>query len=527
MSKLQSTKELIKKSYHKWAVEYHYHIPLPILKQHISKFFHESSNIAKYSSRFLNPNDMEEYHAWLKIQKYEEHFPIPDITFVGRREQFDCFGLPYICMNELDVSKIDSEYIGIVGDSVSFYPEMKQYLGACTGYDLCYFDHDTEHCDPVCKPDFSYDTLRSFNYIGTFFIVKRERIAQFSSGWNPYLWLLHLSDQTMQVGHVEKILYSEEKFHSEKETLRQYFKEKNVNVEIRQSKDLVACDVKYLLDGQPLVSIMIPTKDRSDLLRVCITSILKSSYSNYEIIIGDNNSEKQETFDYFSELEKNHDNIHICKIKGPFNFSAINNEMRRQSHGSYLLMLNNDTEVVTTDWLERMVGYCQNKGVGSVGAQLFYENDKIQHAGVIIGKGGSAAHRYYRCEKDVQDYLYTLQASNNVSSNTAACLMVKASVWDEVEGLNESLSVQYNDVDFSLRMLEKGYRHVFLPSVQLYHYESISRGLDQDKAGAERSIQEIHYFQETWKKYIQHDPNYNDNFDKNYDYQLIVGSGSN
>ena len=286
--------------------------------------------------------------------------------------------------------------------------------------------------------------------------------------------------------------------------------------------------VSYPLVGTPLVSIMIPTKDGKEDLQRCINSIYhKSTYKNFEIVIIDNNSEKEETFEYFETLKKEHDNITIQRLEIPFNFSKLNNEAVNISKGEYVVLLNNDTEIITENWLEKMLSYAQRDNVGSVGVKLYYGDGTIQHGGVISGKGGGFAHRYYRKPHDEIGYMHTLDIPNDVVGCTAACLMLSKKKYLEVGGMNEELTVQFNDVDLAIKLLNQGYYNVFLPDVELYHYESKSRGIDKNKDAVNRFFDEVKYAEEHYGEWLEHDPYYNDNFDKNYDYMLKVGTGSN
>lgn len=533
MSKLKSIGGLIKKSYQKWAVEYHYRIPMPVLKMYVHKFFHESANIQKYDARYYDPENVEEYHKWLSLQEYEKTDTVfNDITVIGEDLDSSMYKpLKVQNMSILDLDCISTSYVCISHKEITVYPELFGYLKYCEGKDLLYFDHD--HLvngirkDPVLKPDLAYDTLRGINYIGNLFLVRKELLKEFDGmPINAYAWLLRLTEKKIKVIHIEKILYADSyNKKDEVETAREYL---GTKADMEVLKDGIGRKVYYRLNGTPKVSIMIPTRDGADVLKTCIDSIYeKTSYSNFEIIIGDNNSEKEETFDYFKEIQEEHSNIRIVRIESPFNFSYINNRMAETATGDYLLLLNNDTSVITSDWLEKMLSYASQKHVGSVGVRLWYPDGTIQHGGVIIGKGGAAAHRYYRCEQETKGYQYTLDIPNDVSCCTAACLMTGRECWKELNGMNETLTVQFNDVDYALRLLQHGYYNVFLPDVELYHYESKSRGIDKDPEAVKRFMSEVNYAKKEWAHQIQHDPFYNDNFDKNYDYKLIVGTGSN
>lgn len=525
---------LIKKAFYIWAVQYHFVIPKEILKTYIHKFKHESENISKYGQRFYNPGNSEEYNKWLGMQSYQNTSTLfTDITFVGKKAcDLNANGLASVCMEKMDTSRIRTSYVCLCGEGVHLYPPFFSYLDDIVGNDVVYMDHDMyvdgKRSEPVCKPDFSYHTLRGFNYIGNLVIIRTELLKQFDGKEiNIYRYLLELSDQSVKWKHISKILYGDKDSDIfDVYALKQYVDEHKLECQLVMNKNCAY--MKYPVIGNPLVSIMIPTKDGIDDLKKCIDSIYaKSTYKNFEIVIVDNNSEKEETFTYFKELQEKHDNVSVHSLKIPFNFSIINNRAVEWSHGDYVILMNNDTEVVTCDWLEKMLSYCERENVGSVGVKLYYGDGTIQHGGVITGKGGGFAHRYYRKPHDEKGYLHTLEVPNDVACCTAACLMVSKKKYLEVGGMNEELSVQFNDVDLGLKLTEKGYFNVFLPDVELYHYESKSRGIDKDKAAVERYVNEVKYAEEHYAQWLEHDPFYNDNFDKNYDYMLKVGTGSN
>ena len=533
--KIKAMFGLVKKSLYVWVVQYHFVIPPVILKRYIHKFRHEGSNISRYGNRFYNPMVPEEYNTWLSFQTYEEKKPFTDITFIGRAVWTPQDGIiSNEPMHVLDLKDVHTEYVCIAEAKVSFYEQFFSYLNECVKYDVLYFDHDTikdnVRCNPVLKPDYSYNTLRGYNYIGNCWVVKTDLLEQFEGQpWNPYRWLLELSEQNRSFGHVQKILYSDTKEDKdESDTVRQYLRNHDIKADVTVNPDGISHTVMYALKEKPLISILIPTKDGLDVLKTCVDSIFeKTTYENYEIIIADNRSEKEETFAWFDTVQKEHDNVHVIRVDTPFNFSLINNRMAEAAHGDYYVLLNNDTSVVTEDWLEKMLSYAQRDNVGSVGVMLWYPDGTIQHGGVVMGKGGGVAHRYYRCPHDQKGYLYTLEMPNDVICCTAACLMTSRKCWEQMHGLNEELTVQFNDVDYGLRLLKAGYFNVFLPNVELIHYESKSRGIDLDKEAVKRYTSEVEWVQKTYAYEIQHDPFYNDNFDKNYDYQLVVGTGSN
>lgn len=522
-SKLSAKLNLIKKALYVWAVQYHFVIPKEILQMYIRKFRHESDNIDQYDNRFFDPNDREEYRKWLSYQTYKgSEEPFSEVSFLQEEKT-------------LSLKDINTEYVCLMGSGVSFYDEINGYLGECQKYDVLYFDHDHQdkdgnRCDPVIKPEFSYNTLRGFNYIGNCAVVRTELLQQFEGEpWNLYRWLLELSDQDVRFGGIQKVLYCDQAEETDdSETVTEYFRDNRIAADVYQNPDGVSHTVSYEVQGNPKVSVIIPTRDGRDVLKVCIDSIFaKTTYPNYEIIIADNGSEKEETLSYFREIQAEHDNIKVVRLDCPFNFSYINNRAVEQSSGYYIVLLNNDTSVETPDWLEKMLGYAQRDNVGSVGIRLWYPDGTIQHGGVIVGKGGAAAHRYYRCAHDEKGYMHTLDVPNDVACCTAACLMTSRRLWDRLGGLNEDLTVQFNDVDFGLRLYEAGYFNVFMPNVEMIHYESKSRGIDKKKEAVKRFFSEVNWFNDTYGQYIEHDPFYSDSFDKNYDYKLKAGTGSN
>ena len=264
-----------------------------------------------------------------------------------------------------------------------------------------------------------------------------------------------------------------------------------------------------------MISIIIANKDHTEDLKRCITSILgKSTYENFEIIVVENNSTERAIFDYYEELKEN-EKIRVITFEGEFNYSAVNNLGARHARGEYLLLLNNDTQVITVNWMEELLMYAQRSDVGAAGGKLYYANKTIQHAGVVLGLGAhrTAGHSHYGQHRDNLGYMGRLCYAQDVSAVTGACLMVKKSLFEEVGGLDEGFAISLNDVDFCLKLREKGYLNVFTPFAELYHLESVSRGLDDGGEKAERYNQESERFREKWKEVLRAgDPYYNPNF---------------
>jgi GT2 family glycosyltransferase len=250
-------------------------------------------------------------------------------------------------------------------------------------------------------------------------------------------------------------------------------------------------------------------------LKRCITSIQeKSTYDNFEIIVVENNSITDDIFKYYEEL-KQYRNVRVITYEGEFNYSKINNFGAAQTTGEYLLLLNNDTQVITLDWIEELLMYAQRKDVGAVGAKLFYADKTIQHAGVVLGLGAhrTAGHSHYRVAYNNLGYMGKLCYAQNVMAVTGACLMIRKSLFDELGGLDETFAVSLNDVDLCIRAWKAGYLNVFTPFAELYHYESVSRGLDDQGEKAKRYDRESALFRSRWKDLLkQGDPYYNPNF---------------
>jgi GT2 family glycosyltransferase len=263
------------------------------------------------------------------------------------------------------------------------------------------------------------------------------------------------------------------------------------------------------------VTLIIPTRNRFELLERCVESIYrKTTYPNFELIIVDNQSDETTTLNYLTELERDR-GVKVLRYDAPFNFSAINNFAVRHVRGEIIGLMNNDLEIITPDWLNEMVGHATRPEIGAVGAKLYYPDNRIQHAGVILGLNGNPGVAGHRYEK--RPHGYTGEASRavlcqNLSAVTAACLLLRRHVFEEVGGFDEkNLTVAFNDVDLCLRIEEKGYRNLWTPYAELYHHESASRGLDDTPDNFERSEKECDYMRRRWGQLLAHDPAHNQN----------------
>ena len=399
----------------------------------------------------------------------------------------------------------------------------------------------SEHFQPFMKPDFNKDLLRSNNYICHFFVAEKqlvEEVGGFRGAFNgaqDYDLILRCTEKAEHITHIPRILYHWRvhkastadnpaskmyAFDAGKRAIEEHLKRCGETGVVSHTKDLGFYRVQYQMSGNPLVSIIIPNKDHVDMLDKCLRSIQKSSYRNYEVIIVENNSVEEATFDYYKKIAS--DRIRVVYWEGIFNYSAINNFGAKAAKGDYLLLLNNDVEVITENWLEELLSNCQRPDVGIVGAKLYYPDDTVQHAGIIIGIGGVAGNVFVGLPRKFTGYFHKASIQQDLSAVTAACMMVKRSVYEEMGGLEEKLQVAFNDVDFCLRVRKAGYLVVFDPYVELYHYESKTRGAENTKEKVRRFQTEIEYMRSHWLDLLKKgDPMYNPNLTlTKWDYSL-------
>lgn len=408
------------------------------------------------------------------------------------------------------------------------------------GADFIYTDENTfseeprDAYNPHFKPDFSPDTLRSYNYICHLSAFSRElldSVGYFRSeydGSQDYDLILRLIEKAKKVFHIRKILYYWRAHKNSvaqdvgakpytvtaaKKALAAHLERCGLKGEVLDSSVPTTYHIKYEIDGNPLISVIIPNKDHTDDLDICLKSLYeKSSYKNFEVIIVENNSTEKETFEYYEAIAQKHGNIKIVKWEGNFNYSAINNFGVNYAKGEFILLLNNDVEIINGSCLEEMLMFAQRKDVGAVGAKLYYSDDTVQHAGVILGLGGTAGHAHKHFGRSHPGYMARASIAQNLSACTAACLMMRRDVFDEVGGFDESFEVAFNDVDLCMKIRKKGYLVVFTPYAELYHYESKSRGNDSTPEKLERFRGEIDRFKEKWQKQLDDgDPYYNPN----------------
>lgn len=385
------------------------------------------------------------------------------------------------------------------------------------------------------KPDYGPDFIRGINFICHFSVFSKElleKAGRFRSefdGSQDHDMILRLTSKAENIVHIPKILYYwrshpnsvagsiEAKTYAIDAGIRAVqtnLDEQGIKAKVSRCETFpTAYRIKYDILSYDKVSIIIPNKNHLDDLALCINSILtKSTYPNFEIVIVDNGSNDPELFEYYDELKKDSRFV-ICSLDIPFNYSKLNNFAAKKASGKYFILLNNDIEIITPEWIEEMLMYVQRDDVGICGAKLYYPDNTIQHAGVIVGLGGVAGHCFGGFNRNDNGYLCHLVCAQELSAVTAACLMIKASVFEEVNGLDEdNFKVAYNDVDLCLKVREKGLLVVWTPYAEAYHYESKSRGYEDTPEKQKRFIAEQNYFKTKWADFLKKgDPYYNPN----------------
>lgn len=407
--------------------------------------------------------------------------------------------------------------------------------------DMVYTDENTftkEPSDAYCphyKPDFSPDLLRSYNYICHFTVFRKSLLERTGGGFRSafdgsqdYDMILRLSEVAEHIVHIPKILYYWRAHKNSvasdisakpytlvaaKKALAEHLQRCGLKGDVLDSAVPSTYRVRYEIQGVPKITIVIPNMDHIDILDQCINSVeRRSTYRNYEILIVENNSRKAETFRYYDLIRQIYSNIRVIRWEKEFNYSRINNFAIEHADGDYILLLNNDIEILTPDWMQEMLMFAQRRDVGAVGMMLYYPDDTVQHAGVILGIGGIAGHSHKYYHRGDYGYMSRLSLAQNLTAVTAASMMMRRDVFEEVGGFDETLAVAFNDVDLCMKIRSKGYLIVFTPYAEAYHYESKSRGFEDTKEKQMRFRGERDYFDEKWKKELEAgDPYYNPN----------------
>ncbi len=397
-------------------------------------------------------------------------------------------------------------------------------------HDFIYTDSDNVdesmmvYLNPQFKPDLSIDLLRSYNYIGKSFIVKSNILLQIKDDYiNKYDLIFKCIEKSESIYHIPKVLLHEFSVGYEHDQnkdniiIKQHLERVDEDGEVIYDKERNGHRVIYDLNEKPLVSIVIANKDHVSDLDNCITSIMtKSVYKNIEFVIVENNSTEDDTFTYYEKIKKQNSNVSVIKWNGEFNYSAINNFGVKNSKGEYILLLNNDTELISEDGIEDMLRICSRRDVGIAGAKLLYKDNTVQHAGVILGYDKYASHAFIGMDNQDAGYMNRARITSDFSAVTAACLMIKKSVFEECGGLDESFRVACNDVDLCLKVREKGYYIVYDAYSLWYHYESKSRGYEDTEEKIKRFNDEKMRFYTKWKNIMdERDPYHNINFSDN------------
>lgn len=446
------------------------------------------------------------------------------------------------CLNTA-FARAAGDYVMEIGQEDMLAPdalfEIVKLWDSIRNVDIIYTDEDSVDVtgkiftDPLLKPDYNLYMLRSMNYIGHGFAVKKE-IVQKIGGMRKklgkaqdYDFVLRCCEMAKEICHIPRVLYHcraqaelkeepsviREQWDMGKEALMEHYRRMKVDAEVEWAQEQQTYRTKWKCKGLPKVSVIIPNMDHTEDLEKCIRSIAdKTEYGNYEIIIVENNSQEKKTFSCYDKLLREYPQVRVLNWKDEFNYAAINNFAVRETDGEYLLFLNNDTEVISRGWMKEMLGICQQPQVGIVGAKLYYPDDTIQHAGVIIGLSGIAGHLFLGEPGKDNGYMARAGIMQNLSAVTAACMMTSRVAFTEVGGFDEKLKVALNDVDYCLKVVKSGRMVVYTPHAELYHYESKSRGLEDTPQKKARYDGEVQYFKERWAKVLEKpDPFYHPN----------------
>lgn len=441
------------------------------------------------------------------------------------------------------LEQADGDYVVFVDHDDTLAPdalyECVKVLNCEPDAEVIYTDSDKlsengkRYSEPCFKPDFNLDLLRCQNYICHLTVIQKrflDKVGDLNpnySGVQDYDHILRCVEQTNRIVHIPKILYhwrmcpgsvavdTDNKpytYELFQKILREHYERMGIQAEVKAVFPGVVRTV-YQLPYEPLVSVIIANKDhREDLMR-CVESLeQESEYKNLEILIVENNSVSEEIFAYYDQVQRQYDNVRVLRYEKEFNYADIQNYATVRAKGDYLLLLNNDTWLERPESIREMLGYCMRDEVGIVGAKLLYPDDTIQHAGVIVGLGGVADHAFTGMDKDEPGYCCRALCAQEYSAVTAACLMVKKSVYNAVGGMDVELKVAFNDVDFCLRVKEAGHKIIYNPFAVWYHDESKTRGAEDTPEKIERFRGEIEYFQRRWADFLyKGDPAYNPN----------------
>jgi len=469
------------------------------------------------------PDDFDLAYLSLLDQRVHPH----QILVVSRRTSLIEKGLHVFATLESAITNVETDYIVFVQSRHRVHSCFIQQFMLCLKVEeadimYCCYDsiRDEKRQNPQWLPQLNQHLLYSNNYIGNSFLVKRSfgeqiqwfKTKRFYSAYN-YDFFFRAIDAGAIFYRIPDVLYSNTS-HKELELiaerrliLQDHIKRNKWKGEVHEGMVPQKLRIKWTMLTEPLVSIIIPFRDKLNLLNDCLDSILnKTDYLNYEIILADIRSQEPETVKYIQNLIKEHKRITHVKIDMDFNFSAINNYAVSKCNGEYILFLNNDTEVISRSWLTEMVMEAQGPKVGVVGAKLLYENDTVQHAGVLYGLGHVAGHAFRHLSDSDSGHMDRASLTQEYLTVTGACLLTKRTLFDGVKGFDEvNLAIAYNDVDFCLKIYELGFKIIFTPYAKLYHFESKTRVSDLSKIESVRYSNECLYMEQKWNERFSSD----------------------
>ena len=502
------------------------------LKEYIDSFLNQSYQFGQLVLADASDDD----HSY--VGEYVQSLESEKIKYVKLNGNFGISG-----NTNLAVSYADGDYICLADHDDILSPDALYQMAKAvreTGADFIYSDEalfDNDWTNPIVahfKPDFSYYYLTNCNYICHLACMKRSIFTMLGGLQSSYdgaqdhdLFLKITEIPDVKIHHIPKVLYYW-RVHAQSTSggvgakpdvtqnainaIDAHLARIGVQGKAVEGRFGSTYKIDYTLTSQPLVSIIIPNKDQVPVLTKCIDSLYeKTAYTNFEVLVVENNSTEPETFEYYGKIQKEHSNLKVLYYKGGFNFSAINNFAAQQANGEMYLLLNNDIEIISENWLGEMVSLALQKNVGIVGAMLYYPNDTVQHAGVITGLGGFAGHSHKYHPRGKSGYMFRLACVQNLSCVTAACLLVTKQAFDAANGLDEEFTVAFNDVDFCLRIRDMGYHVLFTPYAECYHHESISRGSDKKGEKKERFEGERNRLKDRFGDSLLRDPFYNPN----------------
>lgn len=465
-------------------------------------------------NRIFDQTNNDTYQQWIEDVELDllHEFSLT-CSEQGLIDSYICLVDPSYSLDEVSRNLLIN-YLAKHPDAVLVYPDEDQI----DGYGL--------RSKPWFKSDWNYDLFLSQDYISGCFVCRKSWYEKHQSLFDTLGVKLALAAILPKVSQKQilhlPLLLAHKIIPSGQDTDKNLELERglllkntlsDVNTVRLNRDDLV---FEFLIPApEPLVSLVIPTRNRLSILKPCVESILeKTTYKNFEILILDNQSTDKDILEWFQSIQVDH-RVNVLSYNYPFNYSAINNFGVQQAKGSVIGLINNDVEVISENWLSEMVAHACREDIGCVGAKLYYSNGQIQHAGVILGLGHVAGHAHRFAERDSVGYYDRLKFVQNYSAVTGACLLVRRSIYEQVGGLNErDLPVAYNDVDFCLRVRALGYRNLWTPHAELYHHESVSRGEDDTPEKKARFDREVAYMRTTWAKELEHDPCYNPNLSR-------------